>query len=57
MKVCITDEDKEAILSAIKNETPFVISKSVSDTIRFSTENDKIDSLIINYYPVTIQAL
>ena len=26
MKVCITDEDKEAILSAIKNETPFVIT-------------------------------
>lgn len=34
---------------------PVVIEKGVSDTIRFATQNDKIGSLDINYYPETIQ--
>ena len=39
------------------DDKPFVITKLLTDTIHFATQNDKIDSLIINYYPVTIQAV
>lgn len=39
------------------DDNPFLITKNASDTIRFATQNDKIGSLDINYYPVTIQSV
>ena len=32
------------------SDTPYVITKQKSETIRFATQNDKIESLLINYY-------
>lgn len=37
------------------DSNPFVIDKAASDTIRFSTQNEAVRSLVINYYPVTVQ--
>ena len=34
---------------------PYIIDKKEDATIRFATQNEKVGSLTINYYPVTIQ--
>ena len=34
---------------------PYIIDKKEDATVRFATKNDKVGSLTINYYPVTIQ--
>lgn len=37
------------------DDNPYVINKTASATIRFATQNDMMESLVINYYPETIQ--
>jgi len=39
------------------DDNPFIITKTASASIRFTTQNDKIESLVINYYPITIQSV
>lgn len=38
-------------------DMPVVITKLATDTIHFSTQNAAVTSLVINYYPVTIQSV
>lgn len=38
-------------------EMPLVVTKLATDTIRFATQNAAVESLVIDYYPVTIQAV
>ena len=37
-----------------EDDNPFIITKTKSDTISFATQNDKIGSLIVSYYPTSI---